>query len=113
MTHLLADLGMVDFDRDVPQAVGLYCSCSAAQARHWSIPNLSQPNPGPRGDGSPCRSPGSVKSSFGLVMYTTTLSNFSTMKGGNIKREGERLTAWKFSQEAQGSHDGLIGVVGV
>ena len=30
---------------DVPQAVGLYCSCSAAQARQWNIPNPSQPNP--------------------------------------------------------------------
>ena len=28
-------------------------------------------------------------------------------------RAGKRLTAWKFSQEAQGGHDGLIGVVGV
>jgi len=39
---------------DVQQAVGLYCSCSAAQARQWNIPNLSQSNPGPREDGSPC-----------------------------------------------------------
>ena len=30
---------------DVPQAVGLYCSSGAAQARQWNIPNPSQPNP--------------------------------------------------------------------
>ena len=29
---------------DVPQAVRLYCSCGAAQARQWNIPNPSQPN---------------------------------------------------------------------
>ena len=43
VTHLLADLGWVDLI--VPQADGLYCSCGAAQARQWNIPNLSQPNP--------------------------------------------------------------------
>ena len=42
VTHLLADL--VDLDSDVPQAVGLYCSCGAAQARQWNTPNPSQPN---------------------------------------------------------------------
>ena len=41
MTHLLADLGCVDSDLNV----WLYCSCSAAQARQWNIPNPSQPNP--------------------------------------------------------------------
>ena len=30
---------------DVPQAVGLYCSYGAAQARQWNISNPSQPNP--------------------------------------------------------------------
>ena len=30
---------------NVPQAVKLYCSCGAAQARQWNIPNPSQPNP--------------------------------------------------------------------
>ena len=39
---------------EVPQAVGLYGSCGAAQVRQWNIPNASQPNPGSRGDGSPC-----------------------------------------------------------
>ena len=43
VTHLLADLGWVDLI--VPQADGLYCSCGAAQARQWNIPNPSQPNP--------------------------------------------------------------------
>ena len=41
---------------DVPQAIGLYCSYGAAQTRQWNIPNPSQSNPGPWGDGSPCRS---------------------------------------------------------
>ena len=50
VTHLLADLGWVDFD--------LGCSTGrwAAQARQLNIPNPSQPNPGPLGDGSPCTS---------------------------------------------------------
>ena len=43
-----------------------------------------------------------VKLSLKLLLY---------IKGRS--RAGKRLTAWKFSQEAQGGHDGLIGVVGV
>ena len=44
VTYLLVDLGWVDFDLDIPQAVRLYCSCGAAQARQWNIPNPSLPN---------------------------------------------------------------------
>ena len=57
VTHLLADMGWVGLTLiwDDPQGVGLYCSCSAAHARQRNILNLNQPNPGPRGDGSPCR----------------------------------------------------------
>ena len=54
VTHILADWVGLTSIWDVPQAVGLYCSCGAAQARQRNITNLIQPNLGPRGDGSPC-----------------------------------------------------------
>ena len=41
---------------DVPQAVGLYCSCGAAQPRQWNIPNPSQPNPVREDIGHPVQS---------------------------------------------------------
>ena len=54
-THLLADLGWVDYDSGVPLAGGPLLLLPTAEARWWNIPNLSQPNQGPRADVSPCR----------------------------------------------------------
>ena len=54
VTHLLADWVGLTWIWDVP----LSCLGSTAAAVQpnglWNIPNPSQPNPGPRGDGSPC-----------------------------------------------------------
>ena len=55
VAHLLADLGWVDSVLRSSQAGGPLLQLSTAQARWWNILNLSQPNPGPRGDGPPCR----------------------------------------------------------
>ena len=55
VTHLLADWVGLTWIWDVPQAVGLYCSCGAAQARQWNIPNPSQPNPVREEMGHPVR----------------------------------------------------------
>ena len=61
VTHLLANLGWVDFDLGCSTILP---SCSAASAkfppaqaelgRQWNSQNASQPNPGSPGDGSPC-----------------------------------------------------------
>ena len=61
VTHLLANLGWVDFDLGCSIILP---SCSAASAkfppvqaesgRLWNSQNPSQPNPGSPGDGSPC-----------------------------------------------------------
>ena len=54
VTHLLADLDWVDFDLGCSTVLlGLHHSCSTAQ-RPVEHPKPSQPNPSPRGDGSPC-----------------------------------------------------------
>ena len=69
VTHLLADWVGLTWVWDVP----LSCLGSTAAAVQpnanslWNIQNPSQRNPGPRGDGSPCRleffrSPGDAKS---------------------------------------------------
>ena len=44
-------LGLLRFGGS-PRLVGRYCT---AQAGWWNIPNLSQPNPGPRRDETPCK----------------------------------------------------------
>ena len=47
-------LGLVDLIWGVPPAGGPLLQLLTAQAGWWNIPNLSQPNPGPRPSGSPC-----------------------------------------------------------
>ena len=54
VTHLLADLGWVDLDFGCSTGRWAVLQCGAAQARHGNIPNPIKPDPGPRGDGSPC-----------------------------------------------------------
>ena len=39
---------------EVPQAGGLLMQLTTAQAGWWNISNMSQPNQGSRGDGTPC-----------------------------------------------------------
>ena len=51
--HLLADLGWVDLDLGSSLAGGLLLWLPTAQAGRWNIPNLSQPNLGPRADAPP------------------------------------------------------------
>ena len=46
-------LGWLRF-REFPRLVGRYCTLPTAQAGWWYIPNLSQPNQGPRPAGTPC-----------------------------------------------------------
>ena len=54
LTYLLGDWVVLTWIWDVP----LSCLGSTAAAVQpnglWNIPNPSEPNPGPRGDGSPC-----------------------------------------------------------
>ena len=63
VTHLLANLGWVDLDFDcstlclvLPGLLGNWQNWLSSWARWWNIPNLSPPNPGLPGDGSPCTS---------------------------------------------------------
>ena len=61
VTHFLADLGLVDLDLGSSTVLlGQHGSCRKPNGL-WNNPNRSQPNPGPRGDGSPC----TVSSLFG------------------------------------------------
>ena len=61
VTHLLANLGWVDFDLGcstiLPSSSGSSANFPSAQAqpgRGWNSQNQSQPIPGSPGDGSPC-----------------------------------------------------------
>ena len=54
MTHLLGDWVGSTLIWDVPLSC-LGSTTAAVQPNGlWDIPKLRQPNPGPRGDGSPC-----------------------------------------------------------
>ena len=60
-THLLANLGWVDFDVGcstlclvLPGLMGNCQNWLSSWARWWNIPNQSQLNPGSTGDGSLC-----------------------------------------------------------
>ena len=63
VNHHFADLGWIDFDSYAPPTLTT-CSSSAHSAkissaraesgREWNSQNQSHPNPGPRGDSSPC-----------------------------------------------------------
>ena len=61
VSHQVSELGLVDFDLDV-QLILPRCSASSANlpsaqaesGNQWSSQNQSQPNLGPRSDGSPC-----------------------------------------------------------
>ena len=56
VTHLLANLGLVDFDFGCSTLclMGNWQNWLSTWARWWNIPNQSQPNPGSPGDGPPC-----------------------------------------------------------
>ena len=54
VSHLVTELGCVDFDLGVPLAGGLIEYLPTAQAGWWNITNLSQPNPDPRPDETLC-----------------------------------------------------------
>ena len=75
VTHLLADLGWVYLD------LGLSCLGSTAAAVQpnglWNIPNRSQPNPGLRGDGSPCTLSTEVGLTSPTLLERTVLITFT------------------------------------
>ena len=50
----VSDLGWVDLDLRVPLAGGPLPSATYCLSRIRNMPNLSQPNPGPRPAWSPC-----------------------------------------------------------
>ena len=65
LAHLLADLGWVDLDFGCSiTLLGQYIDTVAAH-QPGNFSHLSQPNPGPRGDGPPCIS---------CLEYTTMIS---------------------------------------
>ena len=51
---MVADLGLVDLDLGSSPAGGPLLYLRTAQVGWWNIPNLSQPNPGPRPLAPPC-----------------------------------------------------------
>ena len=67
MSHVLVHPGWVDFNLGVPPscpvAFAKLPSAQAESARQWNTQNPSQPNPGPRADGTPCTHSSSSSSS--------------------------------------------------
>ena len=75
VSHLLMDLGWVDFGLGCSTILlSRFCQISPAQAesgRRWNSPNPSQPNPGSPGDWSPCSTNTKItNTTFHIMKYS-------------------------------------------
>ena len=101
--HKLEDLGLVDFDF----VCSTVCPILHGQmefrqkrlsncARWWNIPNLSQPNPSPQADGTPC--------TIGPNVESRKTSSCSPCPAYRLRRsiQGGRASRLKWREQPEG-----------